>query len=372
MEKMPVCRSVSLNIKGKDRHSGYDRARVTAREIPTKTTETSEYIELIHPGKIQFLGRKKMLSLGRKIKPSSLFFQAVHMCFSEHYPLALRPEVLMHHIVNEIAVTVKMHPDEYRHLFSNKAGRQIINIRHDGLRLNDDSSPWHEALALFKPELEKIVQSSIIRQLLPEFSTHTPETHASSMVAFMDAASPFFDYHSHTMCGIPEIRLLGTPQDYTNLHNAAAELSVVFDKHLRRYFKYLLPVLSKLDDQANGGELDENFWKSIYKYGSASGSNIFNGWLAAFVNYVQEYNHSDNKLVQKNDDAFDWSNCENKKSWAGLTGLSLGSTPSCVSTAPFTWHYFDQKFKMIFIGGVIGIDNEDGYVTPALSYGILE
>jgi len=65
------------------------------------------------------------------------------------------------------------------------------------------------------------------------------------MVAFMDATSPYFAYRCSTCCGIPKIRLLGTSEDYRKLNLAAIELAKLFDKHLGKYFDFLLPVLAK-------------------------------------------------------------------------------------------------------------------------------
>ena len=155
---------------------------------------------------------------------------------------------------------------------------------------------------------------------------------------------------------------------------AARELAKLFGKHLGLYFQHLLPVLETLAEQAAGAPIDDLFWKSIYKFNSRSGGSRFNGWITAFLNYIQTpefdngFDSSKGGLVQKDERLFDW----NPEERISMPGLSIGSVPSHVSAVPFVWNYFETEIPMTFIGGVLGIDVEDGYLTPVLSFGVLE
>ncbi|PCI29005.1 hypothetical protein COB55_02955 [Candidatus Wolfebacteria bacterium] len=368
---LSVCKEISLQIKDSSPFGG-GGGIIVAEPLPEKLYDVSSFVGKILPRrKIEYLGRKKMICLDYP-DPSSLFFQTVHQCFSRHYPLALRPEVLMHMIVCEIATTVKMNPEHYRDLFTQSTKREDISVRHDNLRRGDPDSPWDEALKLFRPKLEKVVPSAIMSAILPEFSTSTAEADIASLIAFMDAASPYYDYHTYTMCGISEIRMLGSVDDYERMLEASKKLSGYFSDHLGLYFKHLLSVLEALVDQARGAPVDEKFWSSIYKFKSESGTSRFNGWMSAFINYIQPATSIDVavELVQKPDKVFDWTRM-NEEVGGCMVGLDAGCVPSDVSSVPFTWHYLEDNLPMTFIGGVLGIDNEDGYATPALSYGIL-
>ena len=192
----------------------------------------------------------------------------------------------------------------------------------------------------------------------PGFTTATPESDAASMISFMDAASPFYDYRVMTMCGIPEIRMFGTPEDWTKLQNAVAALAEPFSKHLGAYFTNLLPVLATLAKQAAGAPQDDEFWSSIYKWHNESGGPTFNGWITTLLNYIQV----EGELRQKDPRTFDWTK----------GALSSGCAPSHVSTVPFVWNLLGTEINMSFAGGVLGLDVEDGYLTPALSYAVLE
>ncbi|MBI2475056.1 DUF4419 domain-containing protein [Candidatus Uhrbacteria bacterium] len=281
-------------------------------------------------------------------------------------------------ISHEVATAVNLNPEEFSHLFTRSRDKVKIDVQHDNLCYGDPKSPWGEAIVLFRPKLEDVVPPGIMQHMLPGFTTATPETDAASLVVFMNATQKFYDYSTYTSCGIPDIRLAGTPEDYRKVLNAAMQLSEVFARPLGRYFKHLLPVLQKIVDQAGGEILDEYFWKSLYKFSSESGSDTFNGWISTFVNFIlqseDERSVRRNKspkgvLIEKSDDAFDWTRAEEGR-W-GIHGIALGSVPSHISTVPFTWHYMDSSYPMLFAGGMLAVDIDDGSLMPGLSYAVL-
>ena len=73
-------------------------------------------------------------------------------------------------------------------------------------------------------------------------------------------------------------------------------------------------------------------------------------------------------VIAKPDDLYDWTDCQGRYH---LKGLDLGSVPAHVSVAPFTWHYYGEEKKMLFAGGVLGVDDFEGSIMPSLSYAVL-
>lgn len=376
-----VCRVFQPQIPVRDRHGRHEGGFVQAVPAFDCKSSMEAMVKAVLPDHtIEHLGRGTIALRrgGPTFQATSLFFQAVHQCFKEHHPLVLRPEVLMHLIVHEVATTVNRYPEEFRHLFTGSAQKERIDVRHDGLVSGVPDSPWDEAIQLFEPELQKVVPGGIMEHMLPGFSTETPITRAASLVAFMDAAQKFYNYHTDTWCGIPEIRLMGTPEDYRRIMVAAQQLSERFESRLGRYFHHLLPVLQTLYQQANGAPTDEHFWSSIYKFKSSSGTERFNGWLSTFINYVQqaEIPAARNRVAQagglvlKSEQAYEWDDIGKKDSL--MPGIDLGSVPSHISTVPFTWHYLDvREFPMLFAGGVLSVEVVDGALMPSLSYAVL-
>jgi len=361
---VPVCREFQIDIRD------YRGRFVNEEPIPRSQGKVSDYINALMPGaKIEHLGRQTLL-LQRGWKgysTSNLLFQAAHEAFAGHHALALRPEVLMQIVLSQVAEVVKQNPEEYRSFFTTSTTeKQTIQIRHDGLSRGNPNSPWHEAIEQFYPALQGSVPSPILETMMCAFSTDTMEAELARLITFMDAASPYYDYRVMTMCGIPRVRLLGEVVDWTKLALTVQNLSRFFGGKLGSYFDVLIPVTTKLAEQAACEAQDDEFWGSIYKFRSMSGGDTMNGWLTSFVNYIQ---NDEENIVQKPDDAFDWK--AEGSDWH-LPGIPHNSVPSLVSSVPFVWDYLGKEIKMAFLGGVLGIDDLDGCLCPSLSYAVVE
>jgi hypothetical protein len=63
-----------------------------------------------------------------------------------------------------------------------------------------------------------------VRELVEcNFSTSGPVELTASQVALMDAMSPYFDYEIMAICGIPEVTLTGTVEDWKKVKGRSAE-----------------------------------------------------------------------------------------------------------------------------------------------------
>lgn len=360
----PIARSITLK---QDNHG----QPIIEKMPPAGRIKVASFLQTVFPAQVvEHVGRASLVQLDRwkdTPAPSSLFFQTVHRAFADHHALGLRPEVLMYLVNAVVAETVRRHPEDYRDFFTSAAGKVDIHVIHDGLQLGNPESPWHEAIGTFHQALGEKVPSNIMGQMLPTFTTSDTEAQVASLVSFMDAATPYYDYHVHTRCGIPRVVLFGEAADYRQLVTAVTELSKVFSKHLTQYFHYLIPVLERIAKTAEGGEVNEKFWGSIYKQFDWSGGDFFSGWLSAFLWYVHKEDRQtrQNPLVEKDKKFANWKRIEKRE------GLNSGSEPTHVSRVPFTWHYLGTVVPMHFVGGILGIEVADQALTPVLSYGVL-
>lgn len=344
---------------------------IAERPAPVEHTAVSAFVEQVFPGQpIEHLSRTEMINMYKfmgRLTPSSLFFQTVHQAYSGHHALGLRPEVLMYLINSVVAETVRRHSPDYRHLFTSEPEKRDVHVRHGGLEPSDSGSPLDEAIQKFEDALRPYIPSRIIRQMLPEFSTANQESRLASLIAFMDAASPYYDYHIHTLCGIPRIVLFGVPADYRRLVIAATELARVFHKHLEDYFANLLPVLETIARTAETSRVDVEFWGQLYKHFHGSGTSRFGGWISAFLWYVHEqgWQNRTNRLIVKDQMLANW------RAIGAGEGVETGSTPCHVASVPFTWYCLKKAWRMHFIAGILGVDIAEGALTPVLSYGVL-
>lgn len=366
------CRVIDVDIQNGGDDYGYSSRRrsygsIEVAPLPAGAVGLAPFVTKFFPANpIEKLGRAHALDLtqGHGYREFSLFFQAVHTCFAEHYPLALRPEVLMYLVINEIATAVNQNPDLFRDIFTSSSEREKIEVIDNALVRGNPASDWSRTLNMFEGKLAEKVPPATMGALLLNFTTGTAESRAATLVAFMDAAQSYYEYHTGTMCGIPRIRLDGSADDWQKFCSSIEAASRIFGRTdlMKLYFQHLMPVVSTIADQAIGGKVDNEFWASIYKWRSESGGDRCQGWITSFLAYTRE---DGGKLMPKPKWLFD---CKNDR---GFGGIGSGSFPTHVSSAPFLWNYYGEKLPMTYIGGILGVENDSGFVSPRLSYGVL-
>lgn len=79
----------------------------------------------------------------------------------------------------------------------------------------------------------------------------------------MDAMQHYFSFTVWTLCGIPEIKLLGERADWTKLIHKVDELVGLIDEwsKWRRNLKEILQEFVNVYDD----KIDVGFWNNIYK-----------------------------------------------------------------------------------------------------------
>lgn len=321
---------------------------------------------------------------------SSMFLNTVHYCFSNHYPLGIRPDALMWMVLHEIGICVRQNPQFYRHLFTDSAKKELIDVQVNEINLDlfNQTEEWAYGIELLQSGLRSKMPSDLLKYLLPQISTHDLGSQTASYVAVLDAATPFYDMLMRVCCGIPNIRLFGKAEDYDNIVEACTVLAELFSEHLGNYFLYLLPVLQEIADTVAGRKkIDNKFWASIYNHYSGSGVDDMDGWITAFVNYE----FKSGTPVVKDARLFDWR--ANLKLEYGQ-GIHREDIPSHLSSVPFVLNYAKNhhpisgsefagrnlkaenggngiNFDCRLVGGFISVQDIDGFATPTLGYAVI-
>jgi hypothetical protein len=122
--------------------------------------------------------------------------------------------------------------------------------------------------------------------LTADFSTTTPVTRIASQITIMEAMSPYFEYlHLVITCGIPEITLLGTPDDWQKVLDKTKALAK-YD--LQWWTSELVPLLKEFV-KASRGNADVEFWKNMFKYHSKMcAPGTIDGWIVKFFPYDKD------------------------------------------------------------------------------------
>ncbi|WP_051970109.1 DUF4419 domain-containing protein [Kitasatospora azatica] len=279
---------------------------------------------------------------------SSLLLRALHLCFCAHLPLSLSPDLLWYTVVHEVATHVRLNSDTYAGLFTDTPGeKQTITVRDDSLLYEPN---WQRSLHLIQQPLRDRIGDDVADLLQPAFSTTTPVDTSATLVALMDVVSPYYDFRWQSLCGIPRIRLEGTAQDWQLLTARVRELEGWFEG-LRPWLRNLRPVLTTIVATASGEPVDQDFWRSIYKWRSASGGARVTGWITAF--FAHRYLADGPQPV---------------------TGdvIQDGQFPAHLSRVPYKWERPDGIRSMTFLGGVLGIERDGDWIRPRLGFAVLE
>ncbi|MFE5581650.1 DUF4419 domain-containing protein [Kitasatospora sp. NPDC056531] len=286
----------------------------------------------------------------------SLLLRAVHLAFSGHLPLSLSPDVLWYAVVHEVAVHVRLNAGYYEGVFASAPGaKQTIVVRDDSLL--DADPDWARSIRLVRDPLAAAIGPELVELFQPTFSTTTPDDASAALVALMDVVSPYYEFLWITLCGIPRIRLEGTAEDWALLARRVGELVEWFEP-LGPWFAELRPVVAEITATAAGGPVDQEFWRSLYKWDSESGGDFVSGWITAF------FAHTQTLSGPKARTDFRWRD--------GRTRFTENAFPSHVSKVPFEWQTPAGIRRMAFVGGALGIERDGEYVRPRLGNAVLE
>lgn len=234
------------------------------------------------------------------------FLAACMMAFAQHLPLSLSPDDLWIVITNGFARHVQMHAEELRDTFVDFEGQETIRIREDSLIKSDftgfGSSPLLWEQRVFPKFAEAVashtdrVDPRIVETLVGDFTSSTSATRAASVIALMSAMSKYFNFELETSCGIPQVRLEGTREDWIDLRERTQRLAEWMivpspdnDEQPQWIPDVVIPILDEFV-KSYDGHVNHCFWQNMVKFrktGDDSGSYRFlSGWLPTLFPYL--------------------------------------------------------------------------------------
>ena len=331
-----------------------DRIKTTPKQSTSRFIKADEK-------QIKFVGSEFAADDGIFLS-SSLhpFVEAARMAYSDHLPLVISPDMIWYLITSGAAVHINKNAEKLRTTFVNHQGKQLIEIRRDDFSL-DAPNPWNEVIDEFASEISKRTNNGIEEKIVADFTTTSKIARIVSQIVLMDAMKQYFDYRFSTLCGIPEVRLTGTKQDWLNLKTKTNDLIQLLPD-LKIWMKSLDEILSNFVDVFND-KIDSTFWNSIFKISGGSGGPYLSGWIIALFPYLNK--ERENHFVFEKT----WRNVA--ESFGG--GITTSSFDYHMNQVPFIWNYFGTEIKMLFVGGISGIKyGKDHSVTPLFSYAVVE
>jgi hypothetical protein len=290
------------------------------------------------------------------------FVGTIHIAYDKHYPLIISPDDLWVILAQGFANHVNANAENLRHKFVSHKEKEIIRILCPGFVKGSPDNNWQGVFPKFSDKIAEYIGKQ--RDLIvSNFSTTGPIEEAVSQICLMDTMKQYFDYRCKTCCGIPEITLLGTVDDWKSIENRF----LCFGEYdLDWWIKIASPIISQFVE-ASKGNIDKDFWKSFYKIGGGSGGPYISGWIITLFPYL--YNYKTEKSDLLNDVMSKWKNrpsmCDG--------GLTTDAFPQSCSNVPFIWEYYEEEINMQFIGGFVGVtQNDNCEISSVMGWSISE
>lgn len=307
--------------------------------------------------------------------------QAVHAAFSEHRPLQLTPDIIWLTLAQGFAQHVNNQSETLQSRFVKHQGKVSLTVEVN--EFPTQAQQWTEKIEEWGLQLRDRVGADLYRLLECNFSTTTPITRTASHVVMMDAFRQYFDYVMLCICGIPEITLLGTVEDWQSISDRVRTMA---QYDLNWWTDRLLPLCQEFVN-TSAGKPSLDFWRCIYKPQAVYGSELITGWLADLFPYLlnsvtgaatvrnpilaidrcEPPNHS-NSDSQETFIDFYWG--ENKY------GIRPKSLPIGLSEVPvkFKIKHTGKEYSLELLAGFIGVrqDDRQGTLQPEIGWAVRE
>jgi hypothetical protein len=308
---------------------------------------------------------------------NNAFAEAVFIAFFEHFPLRLSPDVLWITILQGLAIHVNERSEALRSKFVSHEGKLALTIIRPDIVLGSSSNDWEGMIGEFIDGIHGHVHENVHPLIDTSFSTSTSIDRACMNIAVMDALKSYFELRGMCGCGIPNIELTGTPEDWTRLRQQA---SLLRQFELDWWIDELDIVLSYFERAATGSASEEDlkFWRSVVYLTGESGilTDPITGWMQTFFPYTLEQKGK----FRRNNTLGEWKRDQNQsekpkhgrklkggKGWGErpIVGhaTKLKHFPSGINQAPFLLENIvtGEQHHMLYAGGLTAVlqGNED-------------
>lgn len=206
--------------------------------------------------------------------------QAVDIAHRLHRPLRITPEAVWITLAQGFARHVQLNAEALRARFVRQEARKTVSVTVEDALVGE---AWREVLLRFEAALDEEVGPGVTALLARPFSTTDDDARAVFRVVLMEAFKEYFEYEAVAVCGIPEVTLEGTVDDWRDLK---VRVAVMREFDLAWWCDALLPVCAEWIATA-AGRPSGSFWRAILRPAEVYGGYVITGWLTRLFPYVE-------------------------------------------------------------------------------------
>lgn len=284
------------------------------------------------------------------------------LCYSfyDHVPLRLTPDALWITLARGFALHVNENAEKLRHKFVGHSGKEKLTVTRMDFSPGKEN-PWPEVFGAFAEQIDEHT-GGLGKIVRVDFSTSGPTEIAASSLMAMDTFKSYFEYELFGGCGIPQITLTGTEQDWDELRRRAQQFA---EYGLEYWVNALDPILEQFCNAKRGG-VDDDFWKSMFRYNSGSGPAVMTGW----ANVLFPYFKNDSEQLYANPFLSDWKHrleIDDKQNWRerwdAPQGIGIVAIPNCMTSVPLKVRWGTQETEVLLVGGLLAVTQDEATDT---------
>ena len=183
---------------------------------------------------------------------------------------------------------VNAHAEELRSLFVEHEGKKELCVATEGSRYTVDFAWMSRAMANLIAK--NVIDPDLRDWIVPAFSTTTLNDKSVSCIIMMATLKAYFSYgFSCLSCGLPQVTLEGTKEDWEKLRERIEKLKT-YGVECVAWYHLLAPVLDRFVlafDNPTGAE-NIAFWQKVAHKHNGSGTSYLSGWITAFCVFDQQ------------------------------------------------------------------------------------
>lgn len=278
------------------------------------------------------------------------------LAFNDHRPLCLSPDMIWLTIAQGFAQHVNNNAEAMRHRFVSHEGKEKIVVQRDEFLRGSPENNWESVFDEFSTQIQGYIGEQTHSMICSNFSTTGRVEKAASEIVLMDAMKSYFTYEVWTCCGIPSIELEGTVEDWELLEQKVWQLQDLVPD----WWYFALETIAYEFVKAAKGDVNNDWWKSIYGLYGGSGKSEITGWLVRLIPYVKDYSHPEYTL-------------KNPAIAQDYCGPSSDEIPSALAKVPFMWNYYGVEYPYEFVAGIIGATQDSGQmIRPQIGWAVVD
>lgn len=290
------------------------------------------------------------------------FVNTVSRAYNQHHKLVLRPDDVWLAITTQFSAYVNGNAEELRSKFVGHSGKkQLVAVQMATLTTADYGKLARDMTTKLKAAVN---DDELADWLLPNFSTTTVNDTIVGSVVFMASVQEYFRYIFALRCGIPEVTMLGTVEDWKLIHERV-EFLRKFSPTCVKWADMLKPVTGKFVSSAEG-KPDIDWWQRVCSNaGGGSGPSYLCGWITTFCVFNTGGQWQGDNFTAE-------SHIRTRRKVSEFPVIDTLDIPAGYVTVPVTIDDSGTEYKSLMFAGHLNTEKIDKTtVAPQLNWAIV-